>query len=110
MAPSNPPASSAARAACSLSGRPSLRTLYIGTPCAPRAVISLASASSAARRAASLPIITTAATFEPIGCRGAASGAFHVDTKPVVAQAEQSAADRIVNAHVCFSRLMDLLG
>jgi hypothetical protein len=54
---------------------------YIGTPTAPRAVISRASVSSAARRVASFSIITTAATFDPLTSSGCASGAFHEDTK-----------------------------
>jgi hypothetical protein len=60
----------------------------MGTPWAPCAVISRASASSAARLDASFFIITTAATLVPRSSSGVASGAFHDATNGSEAHAQ----------------------
>src|SRR5262245_56284296 len=86
--------SSASRASASLSGLVSGRILYIGIPIAPRAVSSLASRSSATRRADSLSIIATATTFAPWIRSGAAPGALHDDTKLVDEHASRDVASR----------------
>jgi hypothetical protein len=97
--PSTPAFSRAERACGSLDGCASGYSTYIGTPTAPRAVISCASLSSATRREASLFTITTAATLAPVTSSGCASGARHDATKSLVEQAANAdAANRTRDA------------
>jgi hypothetical protein len=58
--------------------------LYIGIPTPPRALISLANLSSAARRDATSSRITTAATLAPCTFSGCAVGDFHEETNVVL--------------------------
>src|SRR5687767_1503662 len=104
--PSTPACSRAARACGSLEGCASGYSTYIGTPTAPRTVISRASLSSATRREASLFTITTAATFAPATSSGCASGARHEATKSLVEQAASAdAANRTRNALFMLMRI-----
>src|SRR6476659_6377897 len=73
------------------------RTVYAGTPCAPRAVISRAIASSARRRVAGFLLRNNATTFAPCSRSGSASGARQVDSNVVV---EQASGERARTARI----------